>query len=129
MTNWRAQEAAKAGIRATRQALGQGMPAPGFANLVVETAELAGWRVHWNTSSDAFPAFLAVRDGRLLVAHVGPAGPSYKTQEWLAALGRVPGVETAVWTTRGGLEPVEQALQPRVAAPTAEHPDGGRRGD
>mgnify|MGYP003134989332 CR=1 FL=1 len=75
-----------------------------FLSRVLFEAELAGWEKTYHTfnskrSTPGFPDLCMVRDNRLVFAELKmtKAKPTKPQQEWLEALGAVPGVEAYLW--------------------------------
>ncbi len=74
-----------------------------FAQLVVDFAQLRGWRVYrtWNSrhSPEGFPDLVAVRAGRLVVAELKTTRGklSAAQQDWANALAQTTGCEYFTW--------------------------------
>jgi hypothetical protein len=91
---------------------------------VLELAALLGWRAYHTHDSRrshrGFPDLTLVRGDRLVFAELKSAAGRMRPEqdEWLEALGHVPGVEAYCWRP-GDLEAAAAVLSARTAATSA----------
>lgn len=104
--------AVRPGPSMARAALARTQPVESFLDQVVGLARREEWAVlvAGRQSDAGYPTLVLVRHGRMVAAWIASAPIGFKGDRWRARLGRMVTTETAVWSPRDGMGPVEQVL-------------------